>query len=98
MIQVAAAVEYYFRYAFGQRLFSNGLAYGLGSFHVAAVVFETLFHSAGCGNRFARFIVDDLCVDVAQGTIYIQTGSFRRTNDIFAGYDVSDAFRSCLLS
>ena len=55
----------------------------------AAVVFEVLFHRAGCDDGFARFIVDDLRLDVAHGTIDIQTGPLRRANDISAGTDMT---------
>jgi hypothetical protein len=78
---------------------SDFFAYGLGSFHVAAIVFLKLFSTVlAAYDGFASLVVNHLCVDVAQAAIDIQTRSFCRSNNIFAayGYDVSDELRSCL--
>ena len=89
MIQVAAAVKYNFLYAFGHCFFGNRFAYGFGSFHVAAVILKGLFNSAGCRDGLTGFIVDNLGVDVTQGTVYVQAGSFGGANYISAGTNMT---------
>ena len=94
MVQVTTTVKHNGLDPFFKGFLGDFSTNNLGCFDVAAVVFFVgLFNRGSSDEGFAGFIVDDLSIDVAQGAIYVKTGSFSSTHNISAHAHVT--FLTC---
>ena len=95
MIKIAASVKNNIFNIFSLSLLGNFKSDCFCRVNVSAVLIEVLVNGRSRNKRYAGLIVDDLSVDVLQGTVNAKTGASSSTADLAA--DTLMPLKSCFI-